>query len=105
MGLYLGRWPGCSARDLVAAIRSSPPVRSIYLVREMTDLSFPPMANEVGIGDHTTVVHGWRKVAGQVGEERLAYDWVAEPTREIRATWCSGLVRGGEESYRVQLST
>lgn len=49
---------------------------AIYLLREMTDLSFPPIAKEVGAGT-TTVVHAWRKVAGQVGEERFAYDWEA----------------------------
>jgi chromosomal replication initiator protein len=44
----------------------------IYLMRETTDLSFPAIAKEVGVRDHTTVVHGWRKVAGQVGKERFA---------------------------------
>jgi hypothetical protein len=70
---------------------------AMHLMREVTVLSFPAIAREVGVRDHTRVVNGWRKVAGRGGEERFAYDWAAELTREIRTTSRAGLVRGRAE--------
>lgn len=66
-------------RPLVAARQMA-----MYLMRELTDYSFPEIAKALGNRDHTTVIHGWRKVGSQMGEKRAVYDQVTDLMHKIR---------------------
>ncbi|MCL6091898.1 MAG: chromosomal replication initiator protein DnaA [Actinobacteria bacterium] len=68
------------SRPLVAARQMA-----MYLMRELTDYSFPEIAKALGNRDHTTVIHGWRKIGSQIGEKRALYDQVTELMHKIRA--------------------
>ena len=67
------------SRPLVAARQMA-----MYLMRELTEYSFPEIAKSLGNRDHTTVIHGWRKVGSQMGEKRTVYDQVTELMHKIR---------------------
>ena len=69
------------SRPLVAARQMA-----MYLMRELTDYSFPDIAKELGGRDHTTVIHGWRKVASQMGDKKQIYDQVTDLMHKIRAS-------------------
>jgi chromosomal replication initiator protein len=57
---------------------------SMYVFRELTDLSYPAIAREFGGRDHTTVIHAVEKVGGLMKERRQIYDQVTELTQAIR---------------------
>jgi chromosomal replication initiator protein len=67
------------SRPLVAARQMA-----MYLMRELTEYSFPEIAKSLGNRDHTTVIHGWRKIGSQMGEKRTVYDQVTELMHKIR---------------------
>ncbi len=56
----------------------------MYVMREMTDLSYPAIAREFGGRDHTTVIHAVEKIGGLMKERRQIYDQVTELTQRIR---------------------
>jgi chromosomal replication initiator protein len=56
----------------------------MYVVRDLTDLSYPAIAREFGGRDHTTVIYGVEKVAKLMGEKRSVYDQVTELIKVIR---------------------
>lgn len=66
--------------ELVGRSRRRPLVNArqiaMYVIREMTDLSYPAIASEFGGRDHTTVIHAVDKIAKQMGERRQTYDQV-----------------------------
>ena len=50
----------------------------MYLIREETDSSLPQIGELLGGRDHTTIMHGCEKVAGQIEtDEQLRRDWLA----------------------------
>ena len=57
---------------------------SMYVMREMTDLSYPAIAREFGGRDHTTVIHAVEKIGALMKERRQIYDQVTELTQRIR---------------------
>jgi chromosomal replication initiator protein len=57
---------------------------SMYVFRELTDLSYPAIAREFGGRDHTTVIHAVEKIGGLMKERRPIYDQVTELTQSIR---------------------
>jgi chromosomal replication initiator protein len=57
---------------------------SMYVFRELTDLSYPAIAREFGGRDHTTVIHAVEKVGALMKERRQIYDQVTELTQSIR---------------------
>jgi chromosomal replication initiator protein len=57
---------------------------SMYVFREMTDLSYPAIAREFGGRDHTTVIHAVEKVGTLMKERRQVYDQVTELTQRVR---------------------
>lgn len=57
---------------------------SMYVFRELTDLSYPAIAREFGGRDHTTVIHAVEKIGGLMKERRQIYDQVTELTQSIR---------------------
>ncbi|GAB3312470.1 chromosomal replication initiator protein DnaA [Epidermidibacterium keratini] len=57
---------------------------AMYLCRELTDLSLPRIGASFGGKDHTTVMHAYKKVAGEMKEKRHVYNQVAELTTLIK---------------------
>jgi chromosomal replication initiator protein len=67
-------------RPLVAARQVA-----MYVVREMTDLSYPAIAREFGGRDHTTVIHAVEKISTQMRTQRPTYDQVTELMQIVRS--------------------
>ena len=57
----------------------------MYVMRELTDLSYPAIAREFGGRDHTTVIHAVEKIGTLMKERRQIYDQVTELTQRIRS--------------------
>ena len=50
----------------------------MYLIREETDASLPKIGELLGGRDHTTILHGYEKIAAQIeSDEKLRRDWLA----------------------------
>jgi chromosomal replication initiator protein len=56
----------------------------MYVVRELTDLSYPAIAREFGNRDHTTVIHAVEKIGALMKERRQIYDQVTELSEAVR---------------------
>jgi len=57
---------------------------AMYLVRNLTDYSYPAIAKVFGGRDHTTVIHAVEKISKQMKERRQIYEQVTELTLQIR---------------------
>ncbi|WP_133847964.1 chromosomal replication initiator protein DnaA [Labedaea rhizosphaerae] len=57
---------------------------SMYLCRELTDLSLPKIGQTFGGRDHTTVMHAEKKIKKEMAERRRIYDQVQELTSRIK---------------------
>ncbi len=57
---------------------------SMYVFREITDLSYPAIAREFGNRDHTTVIHAVEKIGALMKERRQIYDQVTELSEAVR---------------------
>lgn len=79
---------GFSVEEIQGKSRRRPLVTarqiSMYVFRELTDLSYPAIAREFGGRDHTTVIHAVEKVGTLMKEKRQIYDQVTELTQAIR---------------------
>ncbi len=77
-----GEWSDArqSTRPLVTARQIS-----MYVFRNLTDLSYPAIAREFGGRDHTTVMHAVEKIGDLMKERRQIYDQVTELTQSIRS--------------------
>ena len=51
---------------------------AMYVMRELTDFSYPAIAREFGGRDHTTVIHAVEKIGDQMKERRPIFDQVNE---------------------------
>lgn len=62
----------CSSRRQAPVVR--PRQVAMYLCRELTLRSFPDIGRRIGGRDHTTALHGWRKVKWMIedGDTELA---------------------------------
>ena len=58
---------------------------SMYVMRELTDLSYPAIASVFGGRDHTTVMHAVKKINRLLPSERKVYDQVAHLIARVRA--------------------
>jgi chromosomal replication initiator protein len=58
---------------------------AMYLVRNLTDYSYPAIARVFGNRDHTTVIHAVDKISGQMQQRRQIYEQVTELTQQVRA--------------------
>jgi chromosomal replication initiator protein len=58
---------------------------AMYLVRTLTEYSYPAIARVFGGRDHTTVIHAVAKISEQMGERRQIYDQVTNLTIKIKA--------------------
>ncbi|MEZ5171452.1 MAG: chromosomal replication initiator protein DnaA [Acidimicrobiia bacterium] len=78
-------WP---IEELIGKSRRRPLVTArqigMYVFRELTDYSYPKIAEEFGGRDHTTVMHAVEKIRGQMAERRTIFNQVNELIRRIR---------------------
>ena len=58
---------------------------AMYLVRNLTDYSYPAIARVFGGRDHTTVIHAVEKISGQMKERRQIYEQVTELLLELKS--------------------
>ena len=56
----------------------------MYVFRELTDYSYPKIAEEFGGRDHTTVMHACEKIRGQMAERRVVFEQVNELINRIK---------------------
>jgi chromosomal replication initiator protein len=57
---------------------SLPRQLAMYLIREETDTSLPQIGRLLGGRDHTTIIHGCKKIGSQIeSDEQLRRDWLA----------------------------
>ena len=77
-----------SIDELTGASRRRPLVNArqvaMYVMRELTDMSYPAIAREFGGRDHTTVIHSVEKVKKLIAERRQVYDQVTELIQVIK---------------------
>jgi len=57
---------------------------AMYLVRNLTDFSYPAIARVFGGRDHTTVIHAVEKITGQMKERRQIYEQVTDLLLKIK---------------------
>jgi chromosomal replication initiator protein len=57
---------------------------AMYVMRELTELSYPNIAREFGGRDHTTVIHAVEKVGGLMSKDRQIYDQVTRLMKAVR---------------------
>jgi chromosomal replication initiator protein len=80
---------GIPVDEIIGKKRQRPLVTArqvaMYVMRELTDLSYPAIAREFGGRDHTTVIHAVEKISAQMSTQRATYDQVTELMQTIRA--------------------
>jgi chromosomal replication initiator protein len=79
---------GLSIDDLCGPSRSRVLVTgrqiSMYLCRELTELSLPKIGQQFGGRDHTTVMHADKKIRQLLAERRSVYNQLTELTNRIK---------------------
>lgn len=71
---------GSRRRPLVTARQIA-----MYVMRQLTELSYPAIAREFGGRDHTTVIHAVEKIDKLMSERRQIYDQVTELIQAIKS--------------------
>ena len=71
---------GSSRAQAIATARQI----SMYLCREMTNLSLPKIGQLFGGRDHTTVMHAYKKIAELMKERRSIYNQVTDLTTRVK---------------------
>ena len=66
-------------RELVTARQIS-----MYVFRELTDLSYPSIARLFGGRDHTTVIHAFDKIERLMSERKQIYDQVNDLRQRLK---------------------
>jgi len=79
---------GWTIDDLCGKSRRRPLVTArqigMYVFRELTDFSYPRIAEQFGGRDHTTVIHAVEKIKGLMTERHNVFDQVNELMGRIR---------------------
>jgi chromosomal replication initiator protein len=79
---------GWTVDDLCGKSRRRPLVTArqigMYVFRELTDYSYPKIAEEFGGRDHTTVMHACEKIRAQMAEKRVVFEQVNELISRIK---------------------
>ena len=79
---------GFTVEDLCGRSRRRPLVIArqigMYVFRELTDFSYPRIAEQFGGRDHTTVIHAVEKIKGLITERHNVFDQVNELMSRIR---------------------
>ena len=79
---------GYKPSELSGPARNRPLVRArqlaMYLIRELTDYSYPAIARHFGDRDHTTVIHAVEKINKDMNKDRELYDQIMMLTKMIK---------------------
>jgi len=79
---------GLSEEDIRGHSRRRPLVTarqiSMYVFREVTDLSYPAIAREFDGRDHTTIIHAEKKIAKLMKERQQIYNQVTDLLQRVR---------------------
>jgi chromosomal replication initiator protein len=79
---------GFTIEDLKSKHRQRPLVTArqiaMYVMRELTELSYPNIAREFGGRDHTTVIHAVEKIGALMSKDRQIYDQVTRLMKAVR---------------------
>ena len=79
---------GWTVEDLCGKSRRRPLVTArqigMYVFRDLTDYSYPKIAEEFGGRDHTTVMHACEKIRGLMAERRQIFEQVNELINRIK---------------------
>jgi len=79
---------GWTVEDLCGKSRRRPLVTArqigMYVFRELTDYSYPKIAEEFGGRDHTTVMHACDKIRTQMAERRIVLEQVNELINRVK---------------------
>jgi chromosomal replication initiator protein len=79
---------GWTVEDLCGKSRRRPLVTArqigMYVFRELTDYSYPKIAEEFGGRDHTTVMHACEKIRAQMAERRVVFEQVNDLISRIK---------------------
>jgi chromosomal replication initiator protein len=79
---------GFTVEDITSKHRQRPLVTArqiaMYVMRELTDLSYPNIAREFGGRDHTTVIHAVEKIGALMSKDRQIYDQVTRLMKAVR---------------------
>ncbi len=79
---------GFDIAELIGPSRRRPLVTArqigMYVFRQLTDYSYPKIAEEFGGRDHTTVMHACEKIKGQMSEKQAVFDQVNELIARIK---------------------
>lgn len=80
---------GISIDDIIGTSRRRQLVTArhiaMYVMRDLTDLSFPAIASEFGDRDHTTVIHAVNKIKQLMSERKQVYEQVTQLIRMLRS--------------------
>jgi chromosomal replication initiator protein len=79
---------GFSVENIIGPRRQRPLVKarqvSMYVFRELTDLSYPDIARVFGNRDHTTAIHAVQKITKQMAEQPDIFNQVNELIQRIK---------------------
>ena len=79
---------GVKIEDIVGPRRQRPLVKarqvSMYVFRELTELSYPDIARVFGGRDHTTAIHAVQKITKQMGEQPETFNQITELLQRIK---------------------
>lgn len=79
---------GFTADEITSKHRQRPLVTArqiaMYVMRELTDLSYPNIARVFGGRDHTTVIHAVEKIGALMSKDRQIYDQVTLLMHQVR---------------------
>jgi chromosomal replication initiator protein len=78
---------GFTVEDLKGKSRRRPLVTArqvaMYVVRELTDLSYPAIARDFGGRDHTTVIHAVEKIGSLMPERKQVFNQVQALIKDV----------------------
>lgn len=57
---------------------------AMYLCRKLTDMSLPKIGEEFGGRDHTTVIHAYEKISGNIKKDESLENVIEELTKKIK---------------------
>jgi chromosomal replication initiator protein len=79
---------GFTTEEIISKHRQRPLVTArqiaMYVMRELTDLSYPNIARVFGGRDHTTVIHAVEKIGTLMSKDRQIYDQVTLLMQHVR---------------------
>jgi len=79
---------GFTVEEITGKSRRRPLVTArqvaMYVVRELTELSYPAIGREFGDRDHTTVMHAVSKIEALMAERKAIFHQVQALVQELR---------------------